>query len=165
MLGVYDGLEVPQLLAMNSWRALANLARDTIRTCNPEDTTLIFDMFHLRHVALLSLHLPTHHARELHLLFSAIGHLPPPVRAHVYGRDLVPFSLELMLAKSRGGVDALSALLRRCKLAAKKAASDRPEDKQLWIERGMRVGVAMAGVLVDIGVSRVTFWSPSFRLC
>ena len=110
-------------------------------------------MFTLRHVALLSLHLPVHHARELHLLFSAIAHLPPPIRNIVHSRNLIPYSLEVMLAKSRGGVDELTSLLKRCKLAARKAGKEKVEESRLWKERGMRVGVVIAGVLVDSGVS------------
>ncbi|KAL7409429.1 hypothetical protein BDY24DRAFT_220603 [Mrakia frigida] len=147
---------------MNSWKALANLARDTIRTCNPEDTELIFSMFTLRHFALVSLHLPVHHTRELHLLFSAIAHLPPPIRNIVHSRNLIPFSLEVMLAKSRGGVDELANLLKRCKLAARKAGRENLEEIQLWKERGMRVGVVIAGVLVDSGdaVAALNLLSP-----
>jgi len=58
-----------------------------------------------------------------------------------------------MLAKSRGGVDELTSLLKRCKLAARKAGKEKVAESRLWKERGMRVGVVIAGVLVDSGVS------------
>ena len=170
--GHYDGQTIEQLVAAGSWRALARLARDTVVTCDAENVALIFDvrlidflirirkpradsirdlqMFHLRHLALLHLHLPSLHARELSFLFQAIDDLPPTLRALIAERSVIPFGLEVMLAQTKG-VDALNGLVRRCKVAVKRSMA--ADEKTVWRERQRRVGVVLAGLLIDLGVS------------
>lgn len=114
-------------------------------------------MFHLRHVALLSLHLPNHHARELSIFFNGVAHLSPLTRAHLASNSLIPFALEVMLARTRG-VDALAVLLQQTKVKARRAIDD--AQRQTWTDRGMRVGLAMASLLIDAGVSSLVFTPP-----
>lgn len=117
-------------------------------------------MFHLRHLALLNLHLPSLHARELALLFHAIASLPALTRAGLTARDAVPFGLEVMLAQTKG-VDALNGLVRRCKGAVRRSAD--PQQKVVWRERLRRVGVVLAGLLIDIGVRPPAPCSPGVK--
>lgn len=106
-------------------------------------------MYHLRHLALLNLHLPSLHARELALLFQTLAGLPQPFRAHLAETDAIPFGLEVMLAQTKG-VDALNALVRRCRAMARR--SEETTTKGVWRERSRRVGVVLAGLLIDLGV-------------
>lgn len=107
-------------------------------------------MFHLRHLALLHLHLPSLHARELAFLFQAMNDLPSTLRTLIAERSAVPFGLEVMLAQTKG-VDALNGLVRRCKNAVRRTTF--AEEKAIWRERQRRVGVVLAGLLIDLGVS------------
>jgi len=106
-------------------------------------------MFHLRHLALLHLHLPSLHARELSFLFQAIDDLPPALRSLISERKAIPFGLEVMLAQTKG-VDALTGLARRCKNAVRRSTA--ADEKVVWRERQRRVGVVLAGLLIDLGV-------------
>ncbi|CDZ97421.1 Uncharacterized conserved protein [Phaffia rhodozyma] len=140
--GRYEGVEITQLVKAGSWRALARLARDVTVSTDPENVDLIFEMHHLRQLSLLSLHLHSQHVHELHLLFAALAHLPPGVRA----RLSVPFSLELMFAKKRG-LGELTRLLARCRSGAQSSGAE----SGLWRERVGWVGGALAGALIEAG--------------
>lgn len=86
-------------------------------------------------------------------------------RIHVFER-ILPFELEIMYARVKywsgdhmGYLDALSALLRKCKRKTKEASaitqveSEVQEMKDMWKERGARVSLILASQLVEMKVS------------
>lgn len=168
--GRYEGLDITQLVKAGSWRALARLSRDVIVSSSPENIDLIFEvrrfvymfgrsfvsstkrerstnqMHHLRQLSLLSLHLHSQHVHELQLLFTVISHLPGSLRASLP----IPFSLELMQAKTKG-VDELTRLLRKCRDRCKRGGAE----STMWKERVSWAGSVLAGTLIEQGVRRI----------
>ena len=78
-------------------------------------------------------------------------------RAHLWNA-LVPFELEVLHAKTRywagdhmGYLDALAALLHRCKRKARAAKTD-AATAAMWTERGARVCLIIASQLIEMKV-------------
>jgi hypothetical protein len=89
---------------------------------------------------------------------------PIEYRDYVFEKVL-PFELEVMYARVKywsgdhmGYLDALSALLRKCKRKAREAAmvtkdeAEAQEIKEMWKERGARVSLILASQLVEMNV-------------
>jgi hypothetical protein len=79
--------------------------------------------------------------------------LPAPLRTRLFDR-LLPFELAVLRARTRywagdhlGHLDALHALIRRCRASARRAKG---EDVAMWTERGARVGLIAAAQLVEM---------------
>ena len=98
-------------------------------------------------------------------MFSALASLDPPsARAHVL-EHVLPFELDVIHARvkywagdSHGYADALGVLLRRCRRRARSARLD--ADRQMWIERGARVGLIAASHFIEIKVNNPLLSSP-----
>ena len=162
----------------NSWRALAQMARDRIVQANPEDLSLVLNasispfisgltsdddrppslqLWSLRLSSLARLRLFNQVSAEATNLYNALGTIDPPsTRAHVQ-EHVLPFELDVIHARVRywagdghGYADALGALLRRCRRRARGARID--SDRQMWIERGARVGLITASHFIEIKV-------------
>ncbi len=82
---------------------------------------------------------------------------PRETRTYLFDRVL-PFELEVLYAKLKywagdhvGYLDALTALLRRCKAKARAAKHDQAA-AGMWVERGTRVVLIIASQLVEMRV-------------
>ncbi|KAH9940845.1 uncharacterized protein BXZ73DRAFT_88548 [Epithele typhae] len=153
-----SGGEIHPLVMTNSWRAMARLARDRIVAADPEEVSTILSLWYLRLSALARMRLFNQTAAECTNLFAVLHAVePPPVRAFLLERVL-PFELDVLHAKLRywaadhmGYLDALAALLARCKRKAREAARKRDGAAQaMWTERGARVALIVASQLVEM---------------
>ncbi|KAF8074838.1 hypothetical protein FPV67DRAFT_600829 [Lyophyllum atratum] len=144
------------LVMTNSWRALARMARDRLVTTNPEDLTLILGLWYLRLACLARLRLFNQTSAECTNLFVVLNAIEPPEsRAWVFDR-LLPFELEVMQARLKywagdhmGHLDALNALLRKCRTKARQEKAN-PTAVSMWKERGARVCLIIASQLVEM---------------
>jgi len=163
----------------NSWRALAQMARDRIVTTNPEElnlilgvslsplyplvgvcalTVLIIQLWYLRLSSIARLRLYNQTSAELTNLFTVLnGVAPLSAREWLFDR-LLPFELEVMYARVKywagdhmGYLDALNALLKKCRGKARAAKGDEAI-RAMWRERGARVCLIMASQLVEMKV-------------
>jgi hypothetical protein len=90
-------------------------------------------------------------------LFGALSSIvPPTARTHVL-EQLLPFELDVIYARvkywasdANGYTDALGVLLRRCRRRARAARLD--ADRQMWVERGARVGLIAASQFIETKV-------------
>ncbi|KAJ3533399.1 hypothetical protein NMY22_g7347 [Coprinellus aureogranulatus] len=144
----------------NSWRALARMARDRIVGSDPADVNLILNLWHLRLSCLARLRLFNQTAAECTNLFTVLNNVQPPeARAYLFER-LLPFELEVMQTRLKywagdhmGYLDSLAALLRKCKVSARNAASGRDmTTSAMWKERGARVALIIASQMVEMKV-------------
>lgn len=112
---------------------------------------------------------------------------PPEARAYLFER-LLPFELEVMQTRLKywagdhmGYLDALSALLRKCKVNASKqsprigpasraggaggriAAAADPAALAMWQERGARVALIIASQMVEMKVSILLYFFTRFN--
>ena len=100
-------------------------------------------------------------------MFGALAAIEPPSAcAHVL-EHVLPFELDVIYARitywagnAHGYTDALGGLLRRCRRRARMARLD--ADRQMWIERGARVGLTAASHFIEIKVSPLSL--PHFYL-
>jgi hypothetical protein len=115
-------------------------------------------LWSLRLSSLARLRLFNQVSAEATNLYGALGTIEPPsTRAHVL-EHVLPFELDVVHARVRywagdghGYADALGALLRRCRRRARGARID--SDRQMWIERGARVGLITASHFIEIKVA------------
>ncbi|PPQ64218.1 hypothetical protein CVT24_008594 [Panaeolus cyanescens] len=173
LTGDWQRADFHTLVMTNSWRALARMARDRLITSDPSDLSLILGLWHLRLSCLARLRLFNQTAAECTNLFTALNAVEPiEARSYVFDR-LLPFELEVMhtrlkywAADHMGYVDALSALLARCKAKcreasritreAREARGGRDDGKEeetlvpMWKERGARVTLILASQLVEM---------------
>ncbi|KAI0040544.1 hypothetical protein FA95DRAFT_1502690, partial [Auriscalpium vulgare] len=122
LTGEWTRSEFQTLVMTNSWRALARMARDRIVEADPEDLPVVLNLWSLRLSCLSRMRLfnqGTAETTDLLTVLSAIE--PPTARAYVFD-TLLPFELEVLQARvrywsgdPRGYMDALSALLRKCR--------------------------------------------------
>ncbi|KAI0766704.1 hypothetical protein BD413DRAFT_569950 [Trametes elegans] len=150
----------------NSWRAIARQARDRIVEADPEEVPYILSLWYLRLSSLARMRLFNQTAAECTNLFAVLNAVEPPAtRAYVLG-CVLPFELDVLHARLKywagdhvGYLDALAALLRRCKhkaRAASASASSRarahpdPAAAGMWAERGSRVSLIIASQLVEM---------------
>ncbi|KAG5641891.1 hypothetical protein DXG03_003999 [Asterophora parasitica] len=144
------------LVMTNSWRALARMAQDRLVTADPEDVALILDLWYLRLASLARLRLFNQTSAECTNLFAALNAIEPPeARIRVFDR-MLPFELEVMNARLKywagdhmGYLDALHALLRKCRTRAR-AEKDNATAASMWKERGARVCLIIASQLVEM---------------
>jgi len=135
------------------------MARDRIVSSDPADLNLILGLWHLRLSCLARLRLFNQTAAECTNLFSVLNSVEPPeAKAYLFDRVL-PFELEVMYARLKywagdhmGYLDALSGLLRKCKVNARTMGRTDPTTLAMWKERGTRVALIMASQLVEMKV-------------
>lgn len=98
-------------------------------------------------------------------LFGALASIAPPAaRTHVL-EHVLPFGLDVIQARvkywagdANGYTDALGVLLRRCRRRARAARLD--ADRQMWVERGARVGLIAASQFIE---TKVRALSPIYK--
>ncbi|KDQ61743.1 hypothetical protein JAAARDRAFT_66810 [Jaapia argillacea MUCL 33604] len=159
----------------NSWRALAQMARDRIVATDPEDLPLVLSLWYLRLSSLARLRLTNQTLGEMNNLFSVIGSIQNPLAREYLFDKYMPFELEVMRARSiywagdqvpaternMGYLDALYALVHKCKRRAREVSKRREgrkteevmsvnDEKEMWVERGARVCLIIASQLVEM---------------
>ncbi|KAJ4481836.1 hypothetical protein C8R41DRAFT_922182 [Lentinula lateritia] len=145
------------LVLTNSWRALARMARDRLVTTDPEDLALVLGLWYLRLACLSRLRLFNQTSVECSNLFSVLNAVEAPEAKSWLFEKLLPFELEVMYVRLKywagdhmGYLDALNALLRKCKLKARKAPKSDPTISSMWKERGARVSLIIASQLCEM---------------
>ncbi|KAI0061054.1 hypothetical protein BV25DRAFT_830314 [Artomyces pyxidatus] len=148
--GEWARIDFNTLVMTNSWRALARMARDRIVQADPEDLPLVLNLWSLRVSSLARMRLFNQASAETTNVFSVLTAITPPsARKHVF-ENVLPFELEVLHARVRywagdplGYADALSALLHKCRRRA------RAGDREMWMERGARVGLIAASQFIE----------------
>ncbi|TFK65594.1 hypothetical protein BDN72DRAFT_845332 [Pluteus cervinus] len=140
----------------NSWRALARMARDRLVTSDPEDLNLVLSLWYLRLACLARLRLFNQTAAECTTLFAVLNAVEPPESKSWLFERLLPFELEVMHARLKywsgdhmGYLDALYALMKKCKFKAREAKND-VVLVSMWKERGARVCLILASQLIEM---------------
>ncbi|KAJ3912107.1 hypothetical protein F5877DRAFT_93653 [Lentinula edodes] len=105
------------------------MARDRLVTTDPEDLALVLGLWYLRLACLSRLRLFNQTSVECSNLFSVLNAL---------GWDHM------------GYLDAHNALLRKCKLKARKAPKSDPTINSMWKKRGARVSLIIASQLCEM---------------
>ncbi|KII85920.1 hypothetical protein PLICRDRAFT_115093 [Plicaturopsis crispa FD-325 SS-3] len=145
------------MVMSNSWRALARMARDRLVTTDPEDLNLVLGLWYLRLACLSRLRLFNQTSAECTNLFSVLNAIESPqARTYLFDR-ILPFELEVMQARLKywagdhmAYLDALYALLQKCKSRARKCARTDPTGLAMWQERGSRVCLIIASQLMEM---------------
>jgi hypothetical protein len=96
-------------------------------------------------------------------LFTALNAIDSPeAREYIFERVL-PFELEVIQTRLKywagdhmGYLDALSALLKKCRIKCRQSGFD-PTLVPMWKERGARVSLIIAAQLIEM---KVRFWIP-----
>ncbi|KJA28064.1 hypothetical protein HYPSUDRAFT_62454 [Hypholoma sublateritium FD-334 SS-4] len=156
LTGDWQRSDFHTLVMSNSWRVLARMARDRLVTSDPSDLTLVLGLWHLRLSCLARMRLFNQTSAETTNLFNALNAIEPPeTRTYVFER-LLPFELEVMQARLKYWVgdhmaylDALSALLKKCRMQCRQAGSDATL-VPMWKERGARVALILATQMVEM---------------
>ncbi|KAJ7116057.1 hypothetical protein C8R44DRAFT_675622 [Mycena epipterygia] len=154
--GDWQRTDFHTLVMSNSWRSLARMARDRIVTSDPEDLTLILGLWYLRLSSLARLRLFNQTTAECTNLFALLTAIEPATtRAWLFDR-ILPFELEVMHARLKywtgdhmGYLDALFALLRKCKNRSRRAKGETAA-VAMWKERGARVCLIIASQLMEM---------------
>ncbi|KAF9006134.1 hypothetical protein BDQ17DRAFT_1352805 [Cyathus striatus] len=140
----------------NSWRALARMARDRLVTTDPADLNTILGLWHLRLSCLARLRLFNQTSAECTNLFVVLNAIEPAEARNWVFERVLPFELEVMNARLKywagdhmGYLDALSALLRKCRTKSKQAKGDE-EVVSMWKERGARISLIIASQMVEM---------------
>ncbi|EAU90505.2 hypothetical protein CC1G_00889 [Coprinopsis cinerea okayama7 len=144
------------LVMTNSWRALARMARDRIIEADPGDVNLILGLWHLRLSCLARLRFFNQTAAECTNLFAQLNAVEPLEAREYLFENVLPFELEVMHTRLKywsgdhmGYLDALSALLNKCKMKSRLALGDETTSS-MWKERGARIVLIMASQLVEM---------------
>ncbi|RDB20833.1 Trafficking protein particle complex subunit 12 [Hypsizygus marmoreus] len=156
LTGDWQQSDFHTLVMTNSWRALARMARDRLVTTDPEDLTLILGLWYLRLSCLARLRLFNQTSAECTNLFVVLRAIEPlEARVWVFDRVL-PFELEVMEVRIKywagdhmGHLDALYALLKKCKKKARKEKGNETA-VAMWKERATRVCLIIASQLVEM---------------
>ncbi|KXN87417.1 Trafficking protein particle complex subunit 12 [Leucoagaricus sp. SymC.cos] len=161
--GEWKRTDVHTLVMTNSWRALGRMARDRIVAANPADVENILELWYLRLASLARLRLSNQTAAECTNLFLVLNAIEPKEHRHYVFEKILPFELEIMHARIKywsgdhmGYLDALSALLTKCKRKAREAVAisrsegEAQEIKEMWKERGARISLILASQLVEM---------------
>ncbi|KAK7025241.1 trafficking protein particle complex subunit 12 [Favolaschia claudopus] len=156
LTGEWQRSDFHSLVMSNSWRALARMARDRIVTSDPEDLALVLGLWYLRLSSLSRLRLFNQTTAEITNLFSVLNSVEPvSSRTWIFER-ILPFELEVMHARLKywagdhmGYVDALYALLRKCKLRSRRARGEATA-VAMWKERGARVCLIIASQFMEM---------------
>lgn len=157
LTGEWAKTDFNTLVMTNSWRALARQARDRLVQTDPEDLNLVLSLWYLRVSSLARLRLFNQTSAEITNLFTGLAAAPPAARTHVF-ENILPFELEVLRARVKywsgdplGYLDALGALLRKCKRKARAARGERGAgDRQMWMERGARVSLIVASQFIEM---------------
>ncbi|KAJ7623179.1 hypothetical protein FB45DRAFT_924801 [Roridomyces roridus] len=154
--GEWQRTDFHTLVMSNSWRSLARMARDRIVTSDPEDLNLILGLWYLRLSSLARMRLFNQTTAECTNLFSLLNTIEPPSNRQWLFDNILPFELEVMYARLKywtgdhmGYLDALHALLHKCKTRSRRAKGD-SNVVAMWKERGARVCLIMASQLVEM---------------
>ncbi|KAJ7066551.1 hypothetical protein C8F01DRAFT_1248551 [Mycena amicta] len=154
--GEWQRADFDALVMSNSWRALARMARDRIVTSDPEDLALVLGLWYLRLSSLSRLRLFNQTTAECTNLFALLNGIEPAATRQWLFDRVLPFELEIMNARLKywagdhmGYLDALYALLRKCKTRSRRAGGD-VSVVAMWKERGARVCLIMASQLVEM---------------
>ena len=115
-------------------------------------------LWYLRLSSLARMRLFNQTTAECTNLFNVLNAIEPPeTRAFLFDRVL-PFELEVLYAKLKywaghhmGYLDALAALLNRCKAKARALKTDQSASA-MWTERGSRVCLIIASQLIEMKV-------------
>ncbi|EPQ56230.1 hypothetical protein GLOTRDRAFT_40456 [Gloeophyllum trabeum ATCC 11539] len=142
------------------------MARDRIVTTDPEDISLVLDLWYLRISSLARLRLTNQASAEMNNLFSVLYSLQPDFAREYLLDRLLPFELEVLHARGKywagdhmGYLDALWALVSKCRRKAKDAlrrkgrrvaADAGGAEKEMWVERGSRVVLIIASQLIEM---------------
>ncbi|KZT09985.1 uncharacterized protein LAESUDRAFT_722128 [Laetiporus sulphureus 93-53] len=156
--GNWQGADFNMLVMTNSWRALAKMARDRLVDSNPDELDLVLSLWYLRLSCLARLRLFNQTSAECTSLFTVLSNVKPQSARQWLFEKKVPFELEVLYARLRywagdhmGYLDALSVLLRDCKLKARKASEKSDTvGSGMWQERGARVCLIIASQLVEM---------------
>ncbi|KIM44714.1 hypothetical protein M413DRAFT_360463 [Hebeloma cylindrosporum] len=156
LTGDWQRSDFHTLVMTNSWRALAKMARDRLVNSDPSDLTLILGLWHLRLSCLARLRLFNQTSAECTNLFTALNAIDPPeAREYVFER-ILPFELEVMQTRLKywagdhmGYLDALSALLKKCRIKCRQSGSD-PTLVPMWKERGAKVCLIIASQMIEM---------------
>ncbi|KAI0953947.1 hypothetical protein AcW1_006737 [Taiwanofungus camphoratus] len=156
LTGNWQGADFHTLVMTNSWRALARMARDRIVEADPEDLALVLSLWYLRLSCLARLRLFNQTSAECTNLFAVLNAVEPAASRQWLFDKILPFELEVLYAKLKywagdhmGYLDALSALLKRCKAKARQAKAD-AAGAGMWQERGARVCLIIASQLIEM---------------
>ncbi|CDO69636.1 hypothetical protein BN946_scf184851.g24 [Trametes cinnabarina] len=160
------GGDLHTMIMTNSWRAIARQARDRIVEADPEDVPYILSLWYLRLSSLARMRLFNQTSAECTNLFAVLNAVEPrEAREYLFDR-ILPFELEVIYARLKywagdhvGYLDALAALLRRCKAKARAARADQTA-AGMWTERGARVCLIIASQLVEMRVSARAMLPP-----
>ncbi|KAF8515069.1 hypothetical protein JB92DRAFT_2916098 [Gautieria morchelliformis] len=153
--GEWKTKDFHNLVMSNHWRALAQMARDRIVNAPANDLEHILGLWYLRLNCLARLRLFNQTSAECSNLFAVLNNVESPqARAHLFD-EVLPFELEIMHARLKywagdhlGYLDALSPLLRKCKVRARAATES--ATAAMWTERGTRVSLTIASQLVEM---------------
>ncbi|KAJ7334216.1 hypothetical protein DFH08DRAFT_707355 [Mycena albidolilacea] len=156
LTGEWQRSDFHTLVMSNSWRALARMARDRIVTSDPEDLTLILGLWYLRLSSLARLRLFNQTTAECTNLFSLLNAIEPTsTRTWLFER-ILPFELEVMYARLKywagdhmAYIDALYALLRKCKVRSRRARGESTA-VAMWKERGARICLIIASQFMEM---------------
>ncbi|KAF8906282.1 hypothetical protein CPB84DRAFT_1813897 [Gymnopilus junonius] len=156
LAGEWQRSDFHTLVMGNSWRALARMARDRLVTSDPSDLSLILGLWHLRLSCLARLRLFNQTSAECTNLFTVLNAIDPPeAREYVFER-ILPFELEVMQTRLKywagdhmGYLDALSALLKKCRTKCRQSGNDQTL-VPMWKERGARVCLIIASQMVEM---------------
>ncbi|KAH9911879.1 hypothetical protein B0H21DRAFT_828887 [Amylocystis lapponica] len=156
LTGEWHRTDVNTLVMTNSWRALARMARDRIVEADPEDLKVILELWHMRLASLARLRLFNQTSAECTNLFTVLNAIEPPAARQWLFERVLPFDLEVLHARLKywagdhmGYLDALAALLRRCKAKTRQPKLD-AVGAALWRERGTRLCLILASQLVEM---------------
>ncbi|KAM6497132.1 hypothetical protein JOM56_007605 [Amanita muscaria] len=154
--GEWQRSDFHTLVMTNSWRALARMARDHLVNTTPEDVAKILNLWYIRLSSLARLRLFNQTSAECTNLFAVLNAIEPPEdRAWLFD-NILPFELEVMYARLKywagdhmGYLDALYALLYKCKTKARQAGPD-SVTAVMWKERAVRICLITASQLVEM---------------
>ena len=116
-------------------------------------------LWYLRLASLARLRLYNQTSVECTNLFVVLNGIEPPeAREYVFNR-ILPFELEVMQTRLKywsgdhmGYLDALNALLNKCRTKARSAASGDVTTIPMWKERGARICLIIASQMVEMKV-------------
>ncbi|KAF9511236.1 hypothetical protein BS47DRAFT_1331124 [Hydnum rufescens UP504] len=153
--GVWNREETPQLIASNSWRAVARMAQDRIlHTLKDHEINTILSLWYLRLSSLARMRLNNQAATECGNLWSILNAVEPVSSQEYFSEHIIPFELFVFRARTKywasdfyGYLDDLAAIIRGCKRKARRKYST---EGAVWKDRASRVGLMMASQLLEL---------------
>jgi len=156
------------------------MAQDRLVAADPEDVTMILNLWYVRLSSLSRLRLFNQTSAECTNLFTVLNAIEPPESRAWLFDNVLPFELEVIHARLKywagdhmGYLDALYALLHKCKIKARRAGRQatalaasrvsagvfsKPAEGTdgsamttvMWKERGARICLIMASQLMEM---------------